>query len=102
MRALHVHRQQAQHYAGSLQPSRSPPACGPGASWAAAPIETPAAVINNVVRRGRVVGCPLIATDGSLEYYLGAVARLFGSRRASMVKCSRHGGTIVLSGSSAA
>ena len=36
------------------------------------------AVINNVVRRGRVVGCPLIATDG-FEYYLGAVARLFGS-----------------------
>ena len=30
------------------------------------------AVINNVVRRGRVVGCPLIATDG-FEYYLGAV-----------------------------
>ena len=35
------------------------------------------AVINHVVRRGRVVGCPLIATDG-FEYYLGAVARLFG------------------------
>ena len=36
------------------------------------------AVITNVVRRGRVVGCPLIATDG-FDYYLGAVARLFGS-----------------------
>ena len=35
------------------------------------------AVINHVVRRGRVVGCSLIATDG-FEYYLGAVARLFG------------------------
>ena len=29
------------------------------------------AVINDVVRRGRVVGCRLIATDG-FEYYLGA------------------------------
>ena len=36
------------------------------------------AVINDVIRRGRVVGCPLIATDG-FDYYLGAVARLFGS-----------------------
>ena len=36
------------------------------------------AVINDVVRRGRVVGCSLIATDG-FEYYVGAVAGLFGS-----------------------
>ena len=36
------------------------------------------AVINDVVRRGRVVGCPLIATDG-FEYYVGAVTGLFGS-----------------------
>ena len=36
------------------------------------------AVINDVIRRGRVVGRPLIATDG-FEYYLGAVARLFRS-----------------------
>ena len=36
------------------------------------------AVINDAVRRGRVVGCPLIATDG-FEYYLGAVGDLFGS-----------------------
>ena len=36
------------------------------------------AVINDVVRRGRVVGCPLIATDG-FEYYVGPVAGLFGS-----------------------
>ena len=63
---------------GSLQPSRSPPACGPGASWAAAPIETPALSSTTSSRPGRVVGCPLIATDG-FEYYLGAVARLFGS-----------------------
>ena len=35
------------------------------------------AVINDVVRRGRVVGCPLIATDG-FEYYLGAVGDLVG------------------------
>ena len=36
------------------------------------------AVINDAVRRGRVVGCPLIATDG-FEYYLGAVRAVFGS-----------------------
>ena len=36
------------------------------------------AVINDVVRRGRIVGCPLIATDG-FDYYLGAVEGLFGS-----------------------
>ena len=36
------------------------------------------AVINDAVRRGRVVGCPLIATDG-FEYYLGAVRDVFGS-----------------------
>jgi IS1 family transposase len=35
-------------------------------------------VIEDVVRRGRVVGCPLIATDG-FEYYVGAVGALFGS-----------------------
>ena len=36
------------------------------------------AVINDVVRRGRVVRCPLIATDG-FEYYVGAVGALFGA-----------------------
>ena len=36
------------------------------------------AVINDVVRRGRVVGCPLIVTDG-FEYYVGAVGALFGA-----------------------
>ena len=36
------------------------------------------AVIKDVVRRGRVVGSPLIATDG-FEYYAGAVGGLFGS-----------------------
>ena len=36
------------------------------------------AVINDVVRRGRMVGCALIATDG-FEYYLGAVGDLVGS-----------------------
>ena len=36
------------------------------------------AVINDVVRRGRMGGCPLIATDG-FEYYLGAVGDLIGS-----------------------
>ena len=36
------------------------------------------AVINDVILRGRVVGFPLIATDG-FEYYFGAIVRLFGS-----------------------
>ena len=36
------------------------------------------AVINDVILRGRVIGCPLIATDG-FEYYFGAVVGLFGS-----------------------
>ena len=36
------------------------------------------AVINDVILRGRVVGFPLIATDG-FEYYFGAVVGLFGS-----------------------
>ncbi len=36
------------------------------------------AVINDVILRGRVVGFPLIATDG-FEYYLGAVVSLLGS-----------------------
>ena len=36
------------------------------------------AVIEDVICRGRVVGCPLIATDG-FEYYVGAVGALLGS-----------------------
>ncbi len=36
------------------------------------------AAVNDVILRGRVVGCPLIATDG-FEYYVGAVVGLFGS-----------------------
>ena len=36
------------------------------------------AVIEDVICRGRVVGCPLIATDG-FEYYVSAVRALFGS-----------------------
>jgi transposase-like protein/IS1 family transposase len=36
------------------------------------------AVISDVIRRGRVVGSPLIATDG-FEYYVGAVGALLGS-----------------------
>ena len=59
------------------------------------------AVINDVILRGRLVGFPLIATDG-FEYYFGV--RLYASlgRRASTVKCSRLGGTIVSSGSNSA
>ena len=36
------------------------------------------AVISDVILRGRLVGVPLIATDG-FEYYVGVIARLFGS-----------------------
>ena len=36
------------------------------------------AVISDVIRRGRVVGSPLIATDG-FAYYVGAIRGLFGS-----------------------
>ena len=36
------------------------------------------AVINDVIHRGRVVGSPLIATDG-FDYYVGAVGALCGS-----------------------
>ena len=36
------------------------------------------AVLNDVIRRGRVVGFPLIATDG-FEYDVGVSERLFGS-----------------------
>ena len=36
------------------------------------------AVLNDVILRGRVVGFPLIATDG-FEYYVGVSERLFGS-----------------------
>ena len=38
------------------------------------------AVINDVLLRGRLVGSPLIATDG-FEYYFGVIARFFGSAR---------------------
>ena len=36
------------------------------------------AVLNDVILRGRLVGFPLIATDG-FEYYFGVIACLFGS-----------------------
>ena len=36
------------------------------------------AVLNAVILRGRVVGFPLIATDG-FEYYVGVIERLLGS-----------------------
>ncbi len=35
------------------------------------------AVLNDVILRGRLVGIPLIATDG-FEYYFGAIVRLLG------------------------
>ncbi len=50
------------------------------------------AVINDVIRRGRVVGCPLIATDG-FEYYFGAVpAERVGVSRISVTPIRRRGG----------
>ena len=58
------------------------------------------AVINDVILRGRLVGFPLIATDG-FEYYFGVIGRPIWFR-VSMVKCSSLGGTIVSSGSSGA
>ena len=36
------------------------------------------AAINDVILRGRLFGCPLIATDG-FEYYVGVMVRLLGS-----------------------
>ena len=36
------------------------------------------AAINDVILRGRRVGCPLIATDG-VEYYVGVMVRLLGA-----------------------
>ena len=39
---------------------------------------TATAVLNDVILRGRVVGFPLIATDG-FEYDVGVSARLFGA-----------------------
>ena len=36
------------------------------------------AVISDVILRGRLVGVPLIATDG-FEYYVGVITRFFGS-----------------------
>ena len=35
------------------------------------------ALLNDVLVRGRIVGFPLIATDG-FEYYFGAIVRLIG------------------------
>jgi hypothetical protein len=42
------------------------------------------AVVNDVILRGRLVGVPLIATDG-FEYYFGVILRLVAPR-ASTVK----------------
>ena len=49
------------------------------------------AVLNDVLLRGRVVGCPLIATDG-FEYYRGAIVDLFGSAcvYGQVLKTRRH------------
>ena len=63
---------------GWLRPSRCVPDCGPGACSAAAPLENATAVLHDVILRGRVVGFPLIATEG-FEYYVGVSERLFGS-----------------------
>ncbi len=48
---------------------------------------TATAVLHDVILRGRVVGFPLIATDG-FEYDVGVSERLFGSAcGASVIKC---------------
>ncbi len=49
----------------------------PGACSVAAPLETPRPSSNDVILRGRLVGFPLIATDG-FEYYVGVIVCLFG------------------------
>ena len=60
------------------------------------------AVLNDVILRGRVVGFPLIATDG-FAYSVGVIERLFAlGRRASLVTGSRLGGTIASSESNGA
>ena len=87
--------------AGCLRPSRYRPACGLVASWATSPIASARAVISDVIRRGRVVGCPLIATDG-FEYYVGAVEGRFAVNVRLWSSPQECGGTIVSSGSSAA
>ncbi len=56
------------------------------------------AVITDVVLRGRLVGSPLIATDG-FKYYVGVIVRLFGSA-CVYGQVLKLGGTIVSSGSS--
>ena len=52
---------------------------------------TNAAVISDVILRGRLVGVPLIATDG-FEYYFGVIARFFGSEcvYGQVLKTRRH------------
>ena len=49
------------------------------------------AVISDVILRGRLVGVPLIATDG-FEYYVGVIARFFGSEcvYGQVLKTRRH------------
>ena len=63
---------------GCVRPSRCVPDCGPGACSAAAPLETPRPSSTTSSFRGRVVGFPLIATEG-FEYDVGVIERLFGS-----------------------
>ena len=66
-----------------IMPFRSMPNTVRMTRWAGSVLgrrasRTATAVLNDVILRGRVVGFPLIATDG-FEYYGGVIERLFGS-----------------------
>ena len=63
---------------GCVRPSRCVPACGPGSVLGRRASRNATAVLNDVILRGRVVGFPLIATDG-FESYVGVIERLCGS-----------------------
>ena len=55
------------------------------------------AMLDEVILRGRVVGCPLIVTDG-FEYYFAVIGRLMG-HACVYGQVSSYGGTMVSSGS---
>ena len=63
---------------GCLRRSRCVPACGAGSVLGRRSHRTTKAAINDVILRGRRVGCPLTATDG-VEYDVGVMVRLLGA-----------------------
>ena len=80
--------------AGCLRPSRSRPACAagsrPGTAGSDRSWYVPAAIISDVIRRGRVVGAPLIATDGLRVLRRGPNASLGQRASSQVVTCSRR------------